>query len=78
MFLPMAGIVVAVAGAARLATPHSWWARHLYRDAGLLRARRRYENAPDTPDTVLAGLGWLLLALVAALATLYAVGAVDP
>jgi hypothetical protein len=48
-----------------------------HRDREVDLARQRYPDAPATPETVLANLGWLLLALFTALAGLYAVGVVD-
>jgi hypothetical protein len=78
LLIPVGGFVLAVVGASRLAKPHSWWARNVYRDTEVDLARRRYPDAPATPETVLANLGWLLLALFTALAALYALGVVDP
>jgi hypothetical protein len=76
--LPIGGIGLAVAGAARLAKPGSWWARHLYRDAELNRSRMRYGVVSVQPETTLAALGWTIMGLVAALAVLYVLGFVQP
>jgi hypothetical protein len=74
--IPVGGLAIAVAGAARLAKPHSWWAREVYRDEQARRARQRYPDAPTRPATVLATLGWMMLVLYVVLAALYALDVV--
>jgi hypothetical protein len=71
------GLFVALVGAFRLAKPHSWWARHIYRDHEMVEARRRYGDAPAARGCLLANIGWGVQVLFTALAVLYALGVVD-
>jgi hypothetical protein len=78
VILPGVGPAAALVGGYRLAKPNSWWALNLYRSREAARARDRYPDAPTDPADILAGLGWLNLALTAAFAVVYAVGVVPP
>jgi hypothetical protein len=72
--LPVVGIVIAVIGCSRLAKPNSWWARRLYRNEKLDRARQRYPKASEEPEAFLAPLAAVVLVVFAAMAVLYGIG----